>query len=136
MKYEKSCGAVLWRNNDGKREYLLILNKKGNAYGHWGFPKGHVEKGETEHETAIREILEETGLRISAFADDFRVVSRYNPAPDIEKDAVYFLAEVENSNIVLQQSEVADYKWLCYDDAKKLINFDLTILEKAESFLS
>ena len=136
MKYEKSCGAVLWRTNNGKREYLLILNKKGNAYGHWGFPKGHTEENETEKETALREIFEETGLKVTAFADNFRVVSRYNPAPDIEKDAVYFLAEVKESNIVLQQSEVADYKWLCYDDAKNLINFDLVILEKAESFLS
>ncbi len=136
MKYEKSCGAVIWRNNCGKREYLLILNKKGAAYGHWGFPKGHVEEGESEHDTARREILEETGLNINTFADGFRVVSRYNPSPNVEKDAVYFLSEITDNNITLQESEVAEYRWLGFEDAKKLLSFDDSILKKAESFLS
>ncbi|MEE0943888.1 MAG: NUDIX domain-containing protein [Clostridia bacterium] len=136
MKYEKSCGAILWRNNNGKREYLLVLNRKGNALGHWGFPKGHVEGNETETQTAIREIYEETGLRVTSFADGFRVVSRYNPASDIEKDVVYFLAEITDTNIVLQQSEVAEYKWLDYDATKQQLSYDTSLIEKAESFLS
>ena len=136
MKYEKSCGAILWRNNNGTREYLLILNRKGNAFGHWGFPKGHVEGKETETQTAIREIFEETGLEVTSFAEGFRVVSRYSPAPGIEKDVVYFLAEITDTNIVLQQSEVAEYKWLDYDAAKKQLSYDTTIIENAESFLS
>lgn len=136
MKYEKSCGAVLWRINNGKREYLLILNKKGNAYGHWGFPKGHVEEGETEEETARREILEETGIRLSSFLNGFRVVSSYHPAPNIEKDVVYFLAEITDTDITLQQSEVADYMWLDYESARAKLSFDTSIIDKAESFLS
>lgn len=134
MKYEKSCGAILWRNN-GKREYLLILNKKGNALGHWGFPKGHVEGNETEVQTARREILEETGIKAGNFADGFRIVVHYSPAPNIEKDVVYFLCEISDTNIVLQESEIAEYKWLDYDAAKKLLTYDTDILEKAESFL-
>lgn len=136
MSYEKSCGAVLWRNTNGTREYLLILNKKGDALGHWGFPKGHVEAGETERETAQREILEEVGIRVGEFLDGFRAVNHYSPRPGVEKDAVYFMAEVEPGTVHIQQSEVADFKWQSFADAKKTITHDLLILQEAESFLS
>ena len=69
MNYEKSCGAVIWRSLGGKREYLIILNKKSPASGHWGFPKGHIEADESEADTARREILEEVGLKIESFID-------------------------------------------------------------------
>ena len=59
MKMEKSCGAVVSRMTENGREILLIRHMNG---GHWAFPKGHVEKDETEEQTARREILEETGL--------------------------------------------------------------------------
>ena len=61
MKKEKSCGAVVYRMEDGSPEILLIKHRNG---GHWAFPKGHVEKNETESETALREIQEETGLAV------------------------------------------------------------------------
>ncbi len=136
MRYEKSCGAVIWRNSKGKREYLLILNKKGNAEGHWGFPKGHVEEGESETETARREILEETGLSLDNFAEGFRAVSTYNPKPDTEKDSVYFLSKLEGGEIVLQETEVAQFRWCDFDSARKLLTFDDGILKKAECFLT
>lgn len=136
MKYEKSCGAVIWRNADGAREYLLILNKKGNVSGHWGFPKGHVEAGESEEETAQREILEETGLTVKSFADGFRKVNHYSPRQNVEKDAVYFLTEVENTDIRIQASEIADYIWCGYEQAVELVTHDIEILKAAEAFLS
>ncbi|MBQ7794764.1 MAG: NUDIX domain-containing protein [Clostridia bacterium] len=136
MKYEKSCGAVIWRSVEGRREYLLILNKKGNAMGHWGFPKGHVEEGETEQQTAKREILEETGIVADSFSEGFRVVSSYNPAPDVEKDSVYFLCRINDSDITLQESEVAEFRWCDFDSARKLLTFDDSILKKAECFLT
>ena len=121
MKYEKSCGAILWRNNNGTREYLLILNRKGNAFGHWGFPKGHVEGNETETQTAIREIFEETGLMV-VFNGKERFVSHYSPKPGIEKDAVYFLATVRNKQeVTLQKEEVTEYRWCDFKEAKNLL---------------
>lgn len=135
MRYEKSCGAVIYRQANGLREYLLVQNKKPGAKGHWGFPKGHTEEGETEEETARREILEETGLSVDDFVKGFRVVTHYSPAPDVEKDVVYFLCEADG-DIAIQECEIADYKWLSYDDAKTAITFDCSILDKAESFLT
>lgn len=58
--YEKSCGAVVYHEDDGERKYLLIRNRSQNV----GFPKGHIEYGETELQTVEREILEETGLLV------------------------------------------------------------------------
>ena len=52
MDFEKSCGAVIYRKIDENLEFLSISHRND---GHWGFPKGHVEKNESEEETAIRE---------------------------------------------------------------------------------
>ncbi|MBR6598855.1 MAG: NUDIX domain-containing protein, partial [Oscillospiraceae bacterium] len=61
MLYEKSCGGVVYRKSHGNLEILLI--KHINS-GHWSFPKGHIEANETEQETALREIKEETGIDV------------------------------------------------------------------------
>ena len=88
MKKEKSCGAVIYKIDENKRiSFLIVKQKTGN----FGFPKGHVEEGETEKETAIREIKEETN--IDALVDtNFRMVSTYSPAKGIIKDVVFFVA--------------------------------------------
>ncbi|MBO5060741.1 MAG: NUDIX domain-containing protein [Clostridia bacterium] len=132
MIYEKSCGAVIFRNRDGGREYFLLLNKKGNAMGHWGFPKGHVEDGETEYETAAREIFEETGLLV-VFCGHKRVVSNYSPKSGVNKDVVYFLATPRNDvKVRLQKEEVAEYRWCNAKQARELLNFDTKILDEME----
>ena len=59
MAFEKSAGAVLLRRKAGQIEYFL-LNYPSKKGGHWDFPKGHIEKGETEIETVRREVKEET----------------------------------------------------------------------------
>ena len=58
FEYENSCGAIVFNENTEK--ILLVKMHNGN----WGFPKGHIEKDETKEETAIREVLEETNVRI------------------------------------------------------------------------
>ena len=108
MKKEKSCGAIVFYLKDNKEQILLI--KHSNS-GHWSFPKGHVEAGETEVETAVREIKEETG--VDAVIDTrFRTVVTYSPKKDVIKDVVYFFATTEVYDTKNQEEEVAEVRWV------------------------
>lgn len=131
--YEHSCGAVVFRNIGGEKRFLLIKNKRS---AHWGFPKGHVEPGETEEQTALREVLEETGLHISVF-EGFRARSAYTIQGRIDKSVLLFLATTEDTQTVIQQSEIEDYIWLGYDACLSTLNYenDKKILQKAQAFI-
>lgn len=133
MRQEKSCGAVLFREEGGWRAYLVI----GSVKGHNTLCKGHVEGNETERETAVREITEETGLSVE-FVENFREVITYSPQPGCVKDVVFFLARVSGGTLTCQQSEVADAWFLPYVQAAERLTHegDREILQKAENFLN
>lgn len=95
MKFEKSCGAIVYRKTQNQIDLLLIKNRYG---GHWSFPKGHVEGAETEMQTALREVKEETGLDIS-IQDGFRQAVEYFPKPNVRKQVVYFLGEAQSVDL-------------------------------------
>ena len=90
MNLERSCGAIVFTRKNGKILYVIV-REKGGAY---SFPKGHMEGNETEMETAVREIWEETGLR-PRFVGGFRMQDEYDLAekPGTRKRVTYFLAE-------------------------------------------
>ena len=115
LQETKSSGAIVYKVEGNEIKYLLIMLIRGN----WGFPKGHFEGEETEKETAVREIFEETGLNVK-FHDDFRETIQYFPAPFIFKTVIYFLAEAVTDNVKIQTDEVAEYRWATYDEAAKL----------------
>ena len=133
LQETKSSGAIVYKVEENEIKYLLIMLIRGN----WGFPKGHFEGEETEKETAVREIFEETGLNVK-FHDDFRETIQYFPAPFIFKTVIYFLAEAVTDNVKIQTDEVAEYRWATYDEAAKLITYRLQkkILKKANDMLS
>ena len=119
MRYEKSCGAVISRR-DGDWNVLLIRHAKGR---HVSFPKGHVESGETESQTAEREILEETGLRVRVDRR-FRAENRYNIRPDIQKLAVIFAALTDQAEITPQPEEIAEAFWLPVEEAAARLTYE------------
>ncbi len=135
MKYEKSCGAIVYRFKDNRLQFLLICHVNGK---HWAFPKGHVEKDETEIETALREIKEETGLDIEIEAR-FRETVSYNVNKDIIKEVVYFVAstKLDSDKLNIQKEELLDAKWLDYKTAHSIITFDndRKIIEKAKAYI-
>lgn len=137
MQYEKSCGAICYIVRDGRPKVLLICHVHGR---HWSFPKGHVEEGETEEQTAIREVFEETGITIELLSG-YREVSRYKPTPIVTKDVVYFIGKAQNSNIKLQTEELREAAFvpvaetlrrLTYPADKDMLNKAITIIEKFE----
>lgn len=132
MKKEKSCGAIVYRKVDGVVQFLLIHQ----TLGHWTFPKGHVEEGETELETAHREILEETGISVS-FDEGFRVVNTYSPKQDTMKDVIFFLAQPVGGKETPQLSEVSDVRWLTCIEAAAIITYpsDRAVFKKAVDYI-
>ena len=134
MIIEKSCGAVVFTKENGCIKYVIIESRAGV----FGFPKGHVEAGESEIETALRELKEETNVDVEVIPG-FRCQIEYEiPNSDgVIKRAVYFLGKCISDNVVCQETEVTNAIFLPYEEAKKELTFNETkqILEKAEIFI-
>ena len=101
MKKEKSCGAVVYKIINKQLKILILKMQRG----HYSMPKGHVEGNETEEETALREIKEETNLDVN-IDTNFRRISTYSPYEGVLKDVIYFVAEAQSKNIIEQKIEV------------------------------
>lgn len=134
MTWEKSCGAVVFTVESGQIKYLLAQSLEGG----YGFPKGHVEPGETEIETALREVQEETNIRVSLL-EGFRAVSEYPlpRKPGTMKQVVYFLGEYHGQRVIHQQDELRGTCLVSYEEAMKLLHFEDSrqILTDANAFL-
>lgn len=120
MQHEKSCGAIVYRKSHGNTEILLI--KHINS-GHWSFPKGHMENGETEIETAIREIKEETSVNVM-IDPTFRETVSYFPKRDTQKTVVYFIARAKNYDFVPQEEEIAEIRWVDIGYASTILTYE------------
>lgn len=135
MVYEKSCGFVVYKELQGVRSYLIIRASNGE----YGFPKGHVEGGETEYETAARELKEETNVEAKVI-DGFRHQIEYNlpNKPNVIKRSVYFLGKCTAESIVCQESEVSEAEFVTFETALERLSFEDTkkILKKADSYIS
>lgn len=129
MKFEKSCGCVII--NDDK----VLLVKQVD--GHWGFPKGHVEENETEEETAIREVYEETNLQVEIFSDFYKKVT-YSPRENVMKDVIFFLARPKNIDTKPQEAEISKVEWVSFDEALNILTYEDTknILKEVLDFIS
>ncbi len=124
MTFEKSCGAVVFRNErkNGKfQRYVLMI--KHSVYSHHSFPKGHVEEGENELQTAEREVFEETAVRIH-ISEKFRQPVHYKPKPGVQKEVVYFLAFTRQEEIKPRPGEVAQVEWIPVEKATALLAHD------------
>lgn len=133
MNFEKSCGVVIYRRIGEDLEFLSISNR---CDGHWGFPKGHVEKNETEEETAIREVNEETGLQVNLISG-FRESVEYLVKEDTKKEVMFFLAQTNEQIVYIQLDEIVDYKWANFQDSLQLLNYESSkgVLVKAHEFI-
>ena len=131
---EKSCGTIPYTIKDGIVYYLLVKSKGGESC---GFPKGHVEAGESETETALRETLEETSITVN-INDKFRYEMSYQMDNGNQKTVVYFLANFEDQipkrNGVFEDF---DYLMLPFEKAYQALTFENTkqMLKAANDFL-
>lgn len=119
MIKEKSCGAVVYKYDNGKLSVLIEKMKKG----HYSIPKGHVENDETEVQTALREIKEETNLDVEIDTGFRRVIS-YSPYNGCIKDVVFFTARCISDEMINQECEVSQLMWLSPAKAIDILTHD------------
>lgn len=136
MKKICSAGVIVYRINDGIIEYLL-LHYLG---GHWDFPKGKMEPGETKQETALRELHEETGVAAdldTEFEESFSYVFRDRDRIVTEKTVYFFLSHVDMEQKVKLSFEHQLYSWLDFDQAMYRLTYDNAkkVLEKAQQYI-
>ena len=134
MNYEKSCGAIVYRRFHGNTEILLIRHIKS---GYWSFPKGHVENGETEVETATREIKEETNIDV-LIDSSFRETVSFSPRRHTSKAVVYFVAKALNNDTKPQLEEISEIRWVEIGQAASHLTYDndKLIVNKAKAFIA
>jgi bis(5'-nucleosidyl)-tetraphosphatase len=132
---EKSCGIVVFREELPERLYLVLHYEEG----HWDFPKGHVEAGEKEEDTAFRELKEETGLSDVELVLGFREQLDYRykrGAKGFHKTVFFFLGRTDAEKITLS-SEHVGFEWLPYDLALARLTYENArgVLSKAQDAL-
>ena len=132
MRKEKSCGVIVYKYMENDLYILLIKHNVG----HWSYPKGHVEDGETEIETALRETKEETNIDVM-IDSNFRVVTTYKTNYNTIKDVVYFAGSPVNFDIIPQEKEVDEIRWVKYENCKNIITYenDYKLLLKLKEYL-
>jgi bis(5'-nucleosidyl)-tetraphosphatase len=136
---EQSFGVIPFYRK-GQRVYFLLVQHNS---GHWSFPKGHPEAGETEVDTARRELCEETGICDVALRAEPALEEEYTkPAwEDAQRTATkrvrYFLGEVRNPQVRLQRAEIQDYCWAPYEEAREILTYESSrrLLERAAQAL-
>ena len=135
MLREKSCGAVVFIKNDDATKYLLL----NYAAGHWDFVKGNVELNESEKETVIRELREETSITEAQFIDGFREAIAYfyrRQGLTVHKEVVFFIMEAYTDKVELSFEHIG-YAWLDYQHTMEKLTFKNAkdVLQKARDFL-
>ena len=132
---EKSCGAVIFVKKEDQTKYLLL----NYAARHWDFVKGNVEQNETEKETTLRELKEETGINNAVFVDGFKETIAYfyrRQGLTVHKEVVFFIMESHTEEVTLSFEHVG-YVWMDYQHAMEKLNFRNAkdVLQKAHDFL-
>jgi len=118
-------------------EILYLLLRYGA--GHWDFPKGKIEKGETKQEAALRELMEETGLTAkidTGFEETFEYIFTDYDKQLAKKTVYFFIGEAHSTKIKLS-FEHTDYQWLQYEKAIEQLTYDnaKVLLKKAHKYI-
>ncbi|MBW2992483.1 NUDIX domain-containing protein, partial [Candidatus Woesearchaeota archaeon] len=138
MAKEVSVGAIVYKKNK-KIEYLLLHKLAHKQYKElWGFPRGNVDKGEKQIDTAKREIKEETGLTKLRFDEKFKEKIQFfyrKEGETIFKEVVYYLAELTEGEVKISD-EHSGYRWCSFETAMKTLTYNNSknVLEKANKF--
>ena len=122
---ERSAGGIVFRRRGRSLEFLVLRN----PHGYWGFPKGHLNDGEAEEAAAIREVMEETGLRSLRVMPNFKYRIRYRlklgDGSFSTKEVSFYLMEcLEGCNRIVISEEHVGYEWLTFPEAYRRVSYE------------
>lgn len=131
-----SAGVILHTTKNNERLFLLLHNSQG----HWDFPKGRVEHGETMYDAALRELHEEAGLTVQALDPVFKESISYTCIYDGQeyiKEAIFFLAQMPEEVPATLSHEHDDFTWCTLEKAKELLQYKESrdLLTRAKQYL-
>jgi len=119
-----SAGGIVFRRQEGGIVTFLLIK---DSYGNWGFPKGHLEDGESPADAAQRETAEETGLGDLQLRGPIRIIDwhfRFR-GRFIHKYCHFFLFESTEGDAVPQRDEgITDCRWCTLDEALKDLSYE------------
>ena len=113
----------------GGRPHVAAIRPQGKRPGTWVLPKGNIDPGETPAETAVREVLEETGVqgRLVEKLGDVKYVYTWD-GERIFKVVSFFLLRAGRGRIgeidEAMRVEVDEARWLPLDEAPRLLSYD------------
>jgi len=121
FRFEFSAGGIVTRIIDGS---LSVLLTQHSGHKGWGFPKGHIEKGEKKEGAALREVREEGGVegRILKEAGTTEYFFKQSEVM-IKKKVYYYLMEYVNGDIANHDWEVMDAKWVSVSEVTEVLSF-------------
>lgn len=132
MKKEFSSGAIVYNFLDDNIKFLIVKH----VLGHFSFPKGHIENGESEIDAAVREVLEETGILIS-IDTNFKRINTYCPYKNVTKNVMYFVGIPVSGVAKAQETEILEAFWADYVSARNILTYesDKKILDDAYKYI-
>lgn len=118
-----SFGIIPLQKRAGKVYILLVKHVNGH---YWGFPKGKASSGEVPHETAIRELKEETGLEVKEMISGRLFHEEYSfdsKGESYHKEVVYFPAIVSGEGVLSHPEEVEEIQWCPMDQLETILTY-------------
>jgi len=137
MKQVFSAGIIVFYKSDATIEYLLLHYEPS---GHWDFPKGKIEPGETKQEAALRELKEETGLQADIIPGFEQTITYhfkdYESSELAHKTVYFFVGQALHQNVTLSY-EHKGHTWLPYQKALQQLTYKNAqeLLKKSHAFI-